>query len=307
MPEFSFTIASKGMRFDQYLALQFPSISLTRIRNAIRAGAAQLNARDTTPGWILQPGDKITLTLDPGEPSASTPENIPLDILHEDADLLVINKQTGLLSHPSHNEKSGTLMNAIAWHFLHNQTPGAATERPTLLHRLDRDTSGVIAIAKNDRASRIVTKAFRQRRVTKQYLALVHGSVTTDEGMIDAPLGRNPDTWPRWCVREGGEPSQTGFRVRRRFAHHTLLELNPLTGRTHQLRIHCAHIGHPIVGDPVYKGSVKPVETPGVAPRHQLLHAHLLGFRHPTGGADILFTAPLPAVMDNVIRILTVE
>jgi 23S rRNA pseudouridine1911/1915/1917 synthase len=165
----------------------------------------------------------------------------------------------------------------------------------------------VIAIAKNERASRIVNKAFRRRWVKKKYLALVAGVVTDDSGEIDAPLGREPQQWPRWCVKAGGEASQTRFAVRQRFAHHTLLELEPLTGRTHQLRIHCAYIGHPIMGDQVYKGSVTIATIPGLKPRHQLLHAHLLAFRHPTLGEEMTFIAPMPAVMEEAVRILASE
>ena len=302
---FTFVVETKGLRFDQFLALHFPAISLTRLRTAIKQGEARLNGRPTYSGWILRPGDQVTIDLDPDAPTSAMPENIPLEILFEDEDLLVINKQTGLLSHPSKSEKSGTLMNAIAWHSLHSShQPGSAAARPVLLHRLDRDTSGVMAIAKTERASRIVSKAFRDRRVKKFYLALVHGIVAADTGTIEAPLGRDPHGWPRWCVKEDGDPSQTNFTVKQRFAHHTLLELEPLTGRTHQLRIHCAHIGHPIVGDQVYKGSdqttLQPI--PAFKLKHQLLHAHSLTFRHPSTSQECCFQAPLPTAMAEVIQ-----
>jgi 23S rRNA pseudouridine1911/1915/1917 synthase len=305
---FVFIVAAQGFRFDQFLALHFPAISLTRLRTAIKQGAARVNARPTMPGWILQPGDQITIALDPDAPTSALPENLPLDILFEDDDLLVINKQTGLLSHPSKSEKSGTLLNAIAWHWLHRpQTPGKTAPRPILLHRLDRDTSGVIAIAKNERASRIVSKAFRLRRVKKEYLALVYGVVAEDAGTIDAPIGRDPHGWPRWCILPEGDPAQTNFTVRQRFAEHTLLALEPLTGRTHQLRLHCAHIGHPIVGDPVYKGKDKAMQQPipGCKPKHQLLHAHSLTLRHPSTGEDICFIAPLPPALADAIQQLS--
>ena len=299
---FTFEVSAKGLRFDQFLALNFPAISLTRLRNAIKQGAARMNnGRMTMPGWILQPGDLVTLQIDPGEPTAALPENIPLDILFEDDDLLIINKAVGLLSHPSSTEKSGTVMNALAYHFLHSpHKPGSSTARPVLLHRLDRDTSGVLAIAKNERANRIVSKAFRNRKVKKNYLALVHGAVTNDSGEIDAPLGRNPQSWPRWCVKEDGDASQTKFTVRQRFTNYTFLELEPLTGRTHQLRIHCAHLGHPIVGDQVYKGSVS-TEAAGIHVKHQMLHAQRLSFRHPSTGEDMDFIAPLPKVIAAAI------
>lgn len=301
--EFTCEVAASGLRFDQFIALHFPAISLTRIRRAIREGAARVNGRQRMQGWILQPGDQISLKIDPGEPTAAKPEDIPLDILFEDDDLLIINKPVNLLSHPSHTEKSGTLMNAIAWHLLHHAQAGKSAARPVLLHRLDRDTSGVIAIAKNDRATRIVTKAFRKRRVSKRYLALVAGVVAPDSGEIAAPIGRSPHTWPRWRVIESGDPAQTRFVVKERFAQLTLLELEPLTGRTHQLRIHCAHFGHPIIGDQVYKGNgaTPVVVVPGIKTKHQLLHAHSLAFRHPTTGAEMTFTAPLPQAMKEAL------
>lgn len=303
---FTFVVETKGLRFDQFLALHFPAISLTRLRNAIKQGEARLNGRTSFSGWILQAGDQITIQLDPDAPTAAMPENIPLEVLFEDEDLLVVNKPVNLLSHPSNKEKSGTLMNAIAYHLLHHpqssaQQPGKAAPRPTLLHRLDRDTSGVMAIAKTERASRIISKAFRERRVKKLYVALVEGVVADDTGLIDAPIGRAPHGWPRWCVLPEGDPSQTKFTVQQRFAEHTLLELEPLTGRTHQLRIHCAHIGHPIVGDQVYKGSgeSKP-SIPLLKLRHQLLHAYSLTIRHPSTGEESCFIAPLPPAMRQV-------
>lgn len=303
---FTFVVETKGLRFDQFLALHFPAISLTRLRTAIKLGEARLNGRTTFSGWIVQVGDQATILLDPDAPTSAMPENIPLEILFEDEDLLVINKQRGLLSHPSKSEKSGTLMNAIAWHLLHSShQPGKAAPRPVLLHRLDRDTSGVIAIAKTERASRIVSKAFRDRRVKKFYLSLVHGVVREDTGTIDAPIGRDPGGWPRWCVLPEGDPSQTNFTVKQRFAEHTLLELEPLTGRTHQLRIHCAHIGHPIVGDQVYRGVNPALNAAGHKRKHQLLHAHSLAFRHPATNQDMCFLAPLPTDMKEIIQSLS--
>ncbi len=302
---FEFQVAATGLRFDQFLALHFPAISLTRIRRAIREGHARVNDKHRIQGWILAPGDHVTISVDPASPTSALPEAIPLDILFEDDDLIIINKPTGLLSHPSTNEKSGTLMNALAWHVLHSRhTPGHAAPRPVLLHRLDRDTSGVIAISKNERATRIVTKAFRQRRVSKTYLALVGGVMTEDTGLIDAPIGREAHAWPRWRVMEGGDDSQTRFTVKQRFARHTLVELEPLTGRTHQLRIHCAHIGHPITGDQVYRGRSEnhAPGIPGLTLKHQLLHAHRLTLRHPTTGAEMTFTAPLPALMTEALE-----
>ena len=305
LQQFTFVAEAKGVRVDQFLALHFPSVSLTRLRTAIKQGEVQVNGRKTFAGWALQAGDEVTLQLDPGAPTSALPEDIKLDVLFEDDDLLIVNKPVGLLSHPSHKEKSGTLLNAIAYYLLHTPRPtNQAAARPILLHRLDRDTSGVIALAKTERANRIVSKAFRERRVKKLYLALVHGVVAAESGLIDVPIGHVPEMWPRWRVWEGGDASQTKFTVKQRFASHTLLELEPLTGRTHQLRIHCAHLGHPIVGDQVYRGSDKTAlhPLPGKAIKHQLLHAYSLTLRHPSTGEETCFTAPPPATLTAIIQ-----
>ena len=290
---FEFEAGTEQERFDEFLALRLPTLSRTRLRRAIAEGDALVNGMAAVKGMRLQPGDRVSLTIAADERSSATPEPIGLDILYEDPELIVVNKPTGLLVHPSRTEKSGTLTNALAYHFL--QT-GEVTIRPGLLHRLDRDTSGVLAIAKTERAHRIIAKAFRQRRVTKRYVALVNGQVADDFGKIEAPIGRNATSWPRWCVMSDGRPAQTRYVVQQRFAAYTLLELEPLTGRTHQLRIHCALLGHPIVGDRVY-GIKSSNETNPLELSSQLLHAHQLSFRHPTSGEEMTFIAPLPSVM----------
>lgn len=296
--DFSFHCTNSGLRLDQFVALQFPAVSLTNIRRVIREGRASVNGTPARQGWILQANDRVEITLDPSEPTSALPEDIPLEILHEDADLLIINKAAGLLSHPSNTEKSGSVMNAVAYYLLHR--PSKVSQdlvRPILLHRLDRETSGVLALALNERAGRIVSKAFRERKVAKSYLALVHGVMEPDEGLIEAPIGRAPGQWPRWRVADDGVVAKTKFTVKERFAEHTLIEMDALTGRTHQLRIHAAHIGHPIVGDKVYRGWVEIQRAPwlGEKPRRQLLHARTLSLRHPTGGEQLTIEAPLPA------------
>lgn len=295
---FEFEAGAEHERFDQFLALRLPTLSQTRIRRAIAEGDALVNGAAAAKGMRLDPGDRVSLTIAANERSSATPEPIALDVLYEDAELIIVNKPAGLLVHPSRTEKSGTLTNALAYHFL--QTSGAPL-RPGLLHRLDRDTSGVVAIAKTDRAHRIIAKAFRLRRVAKRYLALVNGLVADDAGEIDAPIGRDATGWPRWQVMSDGRPAQTRYTVRQRFAAHTLLELEPLTGRTHQLRLHCAALGHPIAGDRVY--GIKPEDDAGqLVCSSQLLHAHRLAFRHPSTGQEMTFIAPLPPAMIEALE-----
>lgn len=295
---FEFEAGAEQERFDEFLAQRLPQFSQTRIRRAIAEGDALVNGVAAAKGLRLNAGDRVSLVIAASERSSATPEPIALDVLYEDTDLIVVNKPAGLLVHPSRTEKSGTLTNALTYHFL--QTSGAPI-RPGLLHRLDRDTSGVVAVAKTDRAHRIIAKAFRQRRVAKRYLALVNGLVADNDGEIDAPIGRNAETWPRWQVMSAGRPAQTRYTVRQRFAVHTLLELEPLTGRTHQLRLHCAALGHPITGDCVY-GSKTEDGAEQLVCSSQLLHAYRLTFRHPSTGQEITFTAPLPAAMIEVLE-----
>jgi 23S rRNA pseudouridine1911/1915/1917 synthase len=287
-------------RVDEFLARLAPDLSLTRLRRAIQEGAALVNGAATAPGARLAPGDRVSLVVGAEERTAATPEPIALDVLHEDAEIIVVNKPAGLLMHPSRTEKSGTLTNALAWHF---RQAGQAGVRVGVVHRLDRDTSGVVVIAKTLRAHRIIAKAFRQRRVGKLYVALVCGRVAADAGEVDAPIGRDAAAWPRWRVMEGGRPAVTRYRVRQRFGEHTLIEAEPLTGRTHQIRIHCALAGHALAGDAVY-GAAQPSagESPSLALPHHLLHACRLSLRHPADGREVTFTAPLPPLLRETLE-----
>lgn len=300
---FEFEAGDGRERLDEFLARLVPDLSLTRLRRAIAEGAALVNGALSAPGVRLAPGDRVSLIVGADERTATTPEPIPLEVLHEDEHLIIVNKPTGLLIHPSRTEKSGTLTNALAWHF---QQTGQAGVRPGLIHRLDRDTSGVVVIAKNVRAHRILAKAFRQRRVEKLYLALVRGRLKDDAGEIVAPIGRDAAAWPRWGVRESGRAAATRYTVRRRFARHTLVEAEPLTGRTHQIRIHFAHIGHALVGDAIYAAMRTGDDAPLALPHH-LLHAERLVFRHPADGREVSFTAPAPALLREVIARLNEE
>jgi len=300
---FEFEAGPERERFDQFLALRLPRVSLTRLRRAIAEGDAVVNGTSAPKGTRLSCGDRVRLVIVAAEPSATTPEPIPLDILYEDAELIAVNKPAGLLAHPSRTEKSGTLTNALAYYFL--QTAGEVI-RPGLIHRLDRETSGVIVIAKTARAHRLLSKAFRQRRVVKRYLGLVSGQVALDAGEVEAPIGREATAWPRWRVMSEGRSAHTRYTVRQRFANHTLLELEPLTGRTHQLRIHCAFLGHPVVGDRLYGINQESLaERLGLS--HHLLHAYYLAFRHPTTGSELAVTAPLPTALTRALESLKAE
>lgn len=283
-----------------FLGLNFPAWALPEIASALRGGQIRLNGRRFTgqPNQQLTHGDTLTLhgpAVRAETPAQDTP--LPLEILYQDAALLIINKPSGMLSHPSPQEKSGTLLHAAAHYLL---TSGAANLlRPLLLHRLDRDTSGVIALARTAPAARRLNEDFEQRRVAKHYLAVVKGIVAPDSGTIEAPIAATPHLWPRWRIASSGQgqPAQTRFTVAQRGPQHTLLRLEPLTGRTHQLRLHCAYIGHPILGERIYRGTQPSARGPhNTAPR-SLLHAHRLILPHPTQPAhqSLETVAPYPA------------
>jgi 23S rRNA pseudouridine1911/1915/1917 synthase len=297
---FEFEAGADKQRLDEFVATRLPKISLTRIRRLIAEGDVLLNNERSLKGVRLQSGDRVSVKIFAAEKSSATPEPIPIKILFEDEHIIVVNKPTDLLTHPSNTEKSGTLTNALAYHFW--QTAGEPV-RPGLVHRLDRNTSGVMVIAKTPRAHRTLSKHFRERWVKKFYLALLSGRVEKDSGEINAPIGSDPKVWPHWRVMpesEGGKPAQTIYRVKRRFKEHTLVELEPLTGRTHQLRIHCDLIGHPIIGDPIYASTADPIATKHKL-KHHMLHAARLVFRHPATGKEMNLEAPAPQAMVDLM------
>jgi 23S rRNA pseudouridine1911/1915/1917 synthase len=222
-------------------------------------------------------------------------------VVYEDADLAVIEKPAGMVAHPTAHWHSGTLVNALAHQF--NQATGGPIIRPGLVHRLDRLTSGLMVVAKSDAVLTRLTVAFHSRQIEKRYGALVHGAVAEDSGAIAAPIGRDAEMRPRWGVRDGGRAAETRFRVVERFSHATLLEMEPVTGRTNQLRIHAAHVGHPILGDPEFglEWAEQNARLLPMPPTRLFLHASRLCFHHPTNGAWLQFTSALPAELDSYL------
>ncbi len=285
-----------GWRLDRFLAERFGAISRMRLRQAIAEGDVTVNGVARTAGWKLRPGDVIDARLSDVGPTAMTPEAIPVPVLFEDEHLAVVDKPAGMVAHPTAHWRGGTLVNALAHHF--NRQPGAPIIRPGLPHRLDRLTSGLMVVAKSDTVLQRLTLAFQARQVEKRYVALVHGRVLADEGAITAPIGRDAEQRPRWGVRAAGRAAETRFRVTERLPRHTLLEMEPVTGRTNQLRIHAAHAGHPIAGDPEFGRDLvaeRFSEADGkCVPARLFLHAAHLGFSHPASGEPLVFSAVLP-------------
>lgn len=268
-------------RLEDFLCERFRTLSKMYLREVVKTGGCEVNGRDENRGKRLRPNDFIEINLDLSKEYSMLPQEMPLNIIFEDSNVIVLNKPAGMLVHPSHAEKNGTMLNALAYYLNRN---GGRNIRPGLIHRLDRETSGVIIVAKNARAHRIMSLHFYRRLVKKKYIAMVDGVVEKDAGTIDAPIGRSAED-KRWAVVEGGKPSETRFKVLSRLPRHTILELEPITGRTNQLRIHCASIGHPIVGDR---------ERHGSEGSRLCLHAATLEVRPVDGGDMVKFEAEIP-------------
>lgn len=256
---------------------RFTGLSKMYIRDVIRNEMCEVNGRNENIGFRVRADDLIEIELDMQRENAMRPQKIALDILYEDNELIIVNKPNGMLVHPTHRERNGTLLNAVTYHV--NVGNKGAFIRPGLIHRLDKETSGVVVLAKTASAHRKIAGQFMKRSVEKTYLAMVEGVVTDDDGVIDAPIGRYEET-KFWDIKEDGKPSRTNFRVLERNADTTLLELEPVTGRTNQLRIHCQHIGHPIIGD---------IKRGGREFERLCLHAWKISFKHPSSNESVKF------------------
>jgi 23S rRNA pseudouridine1911/1915/1917 synthase len=306
---FTFRVDARdaGARLDAYLAARIADYSRARIQRLIEEGEVLVGGRTAKPSYKLRAGDEIEAELTPSTPTEFAPENIPLEIVHEDEDLIVVNKPAGLVVHPAAAIASGTLANALAYHFSQLSTHAGAA-RPGIVHRLDRDTSGLIVVAKTETAHEKLADQFRAREVFKSYLALVHGRVKEESGRIDRAIARDPRNRTRMAVVGGGRPALSLYRVRRRFERFTLLDVEIKTGRTHQIRVHLQWLKHPVVGDSVYGGGRdNTVMDARLRARiraldRQFLHAEQLGFRHPRTNEIVRFNAPLPAELEQFLE-----
>ena len=295
-----------GARLDAYLAAQIEGWSRARLQKLIESEDVLVNGKPSKPSYKLREHDEIEVELIAPPADRFTPENIPLDIVYEDDTLVVVNKPAGLVVHPAAGIPSGTLANALAYHFQKLPERGV---RPGIVHRLDRDTSGLLVVAKTEAALEDLSDQFRDRTVFKSYVALVHGRVPTS-GRIDQPLARDPSNRTRMAVVRGGRNSLTLYRVRRSFDRFTLLDVELKTGRTHQIRVHLAWIKHPVVGDETYGGgrdnTIIDVRLRARVRnlKRQFLHAEKLGFRHPVTKEFVKFEAPLPVELAELVEAL---
>ncbi|MBX3290488.1 MAG: RluA family pseudouridine synthase [Acidobacteria bacterium] len=271
---------SHKKRLDEYLFGRFGGLSKMYLRGIVKDEKCEVNGRFENVGYRIKQNDFIEIELDLSRETAMRPQEMPLDIIYEDDDLIVVNKPAGMLVHPTNRDKSGTLLNALSFH-LNREINGGESVRPGLIHRLDKQTSGLIVVSKTLKAHKKMMESFRRKFVEKRYVALVEGVIENDAGTIEAPIGRFGEL-KYWGVKEDGKPSETRYSVLKRNEGTTLLELEPVTGRTNQLRIHCEHIGHPIVGD---------VARGGREFERLCLHAYRLAFRHPRTMETVTFEA----------------
>jgi len=282
-------------RLDLFLARELPDISRSRCQRLINEGQVLVNARPVRPSYRLRAGDEVSVYLPPAETPLVVPEPIPLEIPYEDRDLLLVNKPRGMVVHPGAGHYRGTLVNAL----LHHCTDLSGINgvlRPGIVHRLDKETSGLLMVAKNDAAHLSLAAQLKERRILREYTALVYGQIEKDAGSVNAPIGRHPRNRQKMAVTPKGREAITHYTVIERFARYTLLKISLATGRTHQIRVHLAYIGHPVVGDLKYGPA-----RPHLGLSGQFLHAGVLGFTHPATGEFLRFEAPLPPELTAVL------
>lgn len=280
-------------RIDKQLGHHFKQFSRSQIQRWIEDGHVKVNDQPVKSKYKLAVGDVVTIEPEKPKKIDLVPENIPLDIVYEDDDVIVVNKPQGMVVHPAPGHPDHTLVNALLYHSPLSTINGEF--RPGIVHRIDKDTSGLLMVAKNDMAHRSLAAQLKAKTNEREYVALVHGVIKEDQGTIDAPLGRSPKDRKKQAVVADGRHAVTHFKVLKRYQHYTLVSCRLETGRTHQIRVHMKYIGHPLAGDPLY-GPRKTLPGNG-----QYLHARLLGFKHPRTGKQLTFTAPLPSYFQKML------
>lgn len=311
------TVEEDGGRLDSFLSDNMSGLSRTHIKKIIDMGEVSINRKKAKPSSKIKKGDSLVINIPLPEPSDVPPEKIPLDVIYEDDSIIVINKQKNLTVHPTANRTCGTLVNALLYHCKDSLSGIGGVLRPGIVHRLDKETSGIIVVAKSDAAHINLSQQIKERTVEKYYTAFVNGRVENVEGEIDAPIGRDPRNRKRMAVvPTGGKSARTDYFVIEKFLCFTQLDIRLHTGRTHQIRVHMAHIGHPVAGDPVYGGAkLKGLHGESKAMKErmaeamsmlngQALHARQMAFSHPMTGEPLRFSAPLPDDIFNFYEFL---
>lgn len=285
-----------GIRLDSTLTAVFPEHSRSFFQRLISEGSVTVDGSTERSNYKVGSGQLLVVSLPEPIPTTNEPEDIPLTIVYEDADIIVIDKPQGMVVHPAVGNYSGTLVNALLYHV--DDLSGIGGEkRPGIVHRLDKDTSGLLVVAKNDRSHVALQRQLAERTMKREYVAVVHGSFKEDKGTINAPIARHPIRRKEMAVRPEGRTAVTHYEVEERFSGFTVVCLHLETGRTHQIRVHMAHIGHPVVGDPVYGPKKAKFVLPG-----QALHARKLGLIHPVSGEHLTFESDIPTAFKNLLQ-----
>lgn len=299
--EVVFVVEGETDRLDRFLAAHLADLSRAQVQMLIRTGRVAVNGRPSKPAYRVEPGDRISVLLPPEEEPAIRPEPIPLTVVYEDECLLAVDKPAGMVVHPAAGHTGGTLVNALLAYYPQLADVGGPG-RAGVVHRLDKDTSGLLLVAKVPEAHAALQRQFKRRQVRKTYLALVEGEVQPREGVIEVPVGRDQRQRKQMAAMRSGRPAVTQYRAVEYFRGYTLLEVRPHTGRTHQIRVHLAWLGYPVVGDRVYGRRRQPL----LGDRH-FLHALELHFTHPVTREALTLTAPLPAELTGVLERLRGE
>ena len=302
MEQFTYQIGlgEDDERLDKWISIALPDLSRSYIQKCIKDGDVSVNGKPQKAGYRLRVDDEIVFCIPEAVEPNIEPENIPLDILYEDEDILIINKPKGMVVHPAPGHYSGTLVNAVMYHCKDQLSGINGILRPGIVHRIDKDTTGSLIICKNDFAHNAIADQLKEHTITRKYRAIVHGVITQDNGTICASIGRDTKDRKKMAVNEiNGKSAITHYTVLERFREYTYIECQLETGRTHQIRVHMASIGYPILGDELYCSRNSPYHLDG-----QVLHAMVLGFIHPVTGAYLEVTAPLPEYFDHLLHIL---
>lgn len=302
MDEFRFQITEEmeDLRIDKCMSLLIDSLSRSFIQKLIKEDAVLINGKPVKGSYKVKTDDDVLFCLPQAVEPDISPENILLDILFEDKDVIVVNKPKGMVVHPAAGHYSKTLVNALLYHCGKDLSGINGVMRPGIVHRIDKDTTGSLIVCKNDTAHKVIAEQLKEHSINRKYIAICHGVIKEDEGIIDKPIGRHPADRKKMAVvaAGGGKNAVTHYRVLKRFEKYTYIECVLETGRTHQIRVHMASIGHPLLGDEVY-GSKSPFKLEG-----QTLHARVLGFVHPTTGEYVEVSAPIPAYFNHLLDIL---
>lgn len=290
----------EGERIDKCISNYLESLSRSYIQKIIKDGKAYVNDAVVKANYKVKVDDKVQFEIPDCEEPDIPPQDIPLDILYEDKDILIVNKPKDMVVHPAPGHYEGTLVNAIMFHCKDELSGINGVLRPGIVHRIDKDTTGSIIICKNDEAHRKIAQQLKEHSITRKYRAIVYGRIMEEEGTVNAPIGRHPTDRKKMAINEkNGKPAVTHYKVLERFDKYTYIECQLETGRTHQIRVHMTSIGHPLLGDEVYGNAKCPFKLEG-----QILHAMTIGFIHPTTGEYVEYEAPLPEYFEHLLQIL---